>query len=523
MYNSASGGYGSGLSFSSYTSTSGATGEVTAARIRTSGEAAWNSAANNTSSLIFSTINENTLSDKMWLRGNGWLGIGLSPSYPLHVKSSLAGNWFAQIENEASDGYCLMVKSAATGGQILLGVYSGSNSRLQVMANGQVGIGMAPVRALHVKDPVNASSYIRSDCTGSTSDSGFEIYQNGSRKWEIVNDHSESSPLTFRNADGAQKIIFNQAGKIGIGIGANVPGAYLEIKEDGGGGDVAAILLQNSASGSQGSTVSINFKHVGQNAAMIRVGKHGNYLGSTTRTGSLQFWVSSSGAGALQECMRMVFPDDNTSPFIGMGTTSPQALLDVTVYNAKTASIGTYMYLGKTNESSNYAALQCGQTGASGQNTRRWEFQTIEQGVSNEGIITMQRHGGEVCIGGTSNANKLSVVGSFSKSSGSFRIPHPLPSLTATKDLVHSFIEGPQADLIYRGKVDLSSGTATVNIDTAAGMTDGTFILLCDDVQCFTTNEDNWDLVKASVSGNILTITSQNSSSTASNGFGRIY
>ena len=78
-----------------------------------------------------------------------------------------------------------------------------------------------------------------------------------------------------------------------------------------------------------------------------------------------------------------------------------------------------------------------------------------------------------------------------------------------THYLVHSFIEGPKADLIYRGVVDLVGGSATVNIDTVSGMTDGTFVLLCDDVQCFTTNEDNWDLVKASVSGNILTITSR--------------
>ena len=84
-----------------------------------------------------------------------------------------------------------------------------------------------------------------------------------------------------------------------------------------------------------------------------------------------------------------------------------------------------------------------------------------------------------------------------------------------THHLVHSFIEGPKADLIYRGVVDLVDGSATVNIDTVSGMTEGTFAVLCDDVQCFTTNEDNWDLVKASVSGNILTIESQNVSSTA--------
>jgi hypothetical protein len=109
----------------------------------------------------------------------------------------------------------------------------------------------------------------------------------------------------------------------------------------------------------------------------------------------------------------------------------------------------------------------------------------------------------------------LTVTGALSKGSGSFKIDHPIPAMEDTHYLVHSFIEGPKADLIYRGVVDLVDGSATVNIDTVSGMTDGTFVLLCDDVQCFTTNEDNWDLVKASVTGNILTITSQNAASTA--------
>ena len=45
-------------------------------------------------------------------------------------------------------------------------------------------------------------------------------------------------------------------------------------------------------------------------------------------------------------------------------------------------------------------------------------------------------------------------------------------------------------------------------------MTEGTFVALNRDTQCFTTNETSFSSVKGSVSGNILTITSENSSST---------
>jgi hypothetical protein len=103
----------------------------------------------------------------------------------------------------------------------------------------------------------------------------------------------------------------------------------------------------------------------------------------------------------------------------------------------------------------------------------------------------------------------------MSKAGGAFKIDHPLESKKDTHHLVHSFIEGPKADLIYRGKVDLVDGTAQINIDTVSNMTEGTFVALNTDVQCFTTNESNWDLVKGSVSGNILTIECQNTNSTA--------
>ena len=120
-------------------------------------------------------------------------------------------------------------------------------------------------------------------------------------------------------------------------------------------------------------------------------------------------------------------------------------------------------------------------------------------------------------IGTISDINgDFTITGDLAKAGGSFKIDHPLESKKDTHYLVHSFIEGPKADLIYRGKVDLVDGTAQVNIDTVSNMTEGTFVALNTDVQCFTTNESNWDLVKGSVSGNILTIESQNTSSTAS-------
>ena len=107
-----------------------------------------------------------------------------------------------------------------------------------------------------------------------------------------------------------------------------------------------------------------------------------------------------------------------------------------------------------------------------------------------------------------------STSGSFSKGSGSFKIDHPLPAKTDTHHLVHSFVEGPQADLIYRGSVDLVGGSATVDLDTVAGMTNGTFVLLNRNVQCFTSNESGWTAIKGSVSGNTLTITAQDNTCT---------
>ena len=115
-------------------------------------------------------------------------------------------------------------------------------------------------------------------------------------------------------------------------------------------------------------------------------------------------------------------------------------------------------------------------------------------------------------------ATSVYCVGALYKGSGTFRIPHPLKSEIEDEpwDLCHSFIEGPQCDLIYRGRATLVDGQATVSLDTRYGMTPGTFVWLtkADDVQTFTSNETGWDAVRSSFSGDTITIECQNASST---------
>jgi hypothetical protein len=113
------------------------------------------------------------------------------------------------------------------------------------------------------------------------------------------------------------------------------------------------------------------------------------------------------------------------------------------------------------------------------------------------------------------NDGAVAVYGAFSKGSGSFKIDHPLESMTETHNLVHSFVESPQANNIYRGKVELVNGKAKVNLDEVSTMTEGTFVALNREIHTYTSNETDWDAVIGNVEGNILTIECQNNQSNA--------
>jgi hypothetical protein len=110
------------------------------------------------------------------------------------------------------------------------------------------------------------------------------------------------------------------------------------------------------------------------------------------------------------------------------------------------------------------------------------------------------------------SAGNLTIIGALSKGSGTFRIDHPLKP--DTHHLIHSFVEGPRCDLIYRGTATLVSGAASVDLDSVTGLTAGTFAALCRDAQVWVQNEDGWTAVKGSVSGATLSITCEDGAST---------
>ena len=202
--------------------------------------------------------------------------------------------------------------------------------------------------------------------------------------------------------------------------------------------------------------------------------------GENDTPGRLQFNTSADGSGS--PTTRMTILSDGN---VGLGTTSPDAHLEISAGdNAPTIK------LSESDDTNKMLLKFASDVG---------EITVVPDKVLNFKNDNTTRM--SIAVGGAVN-----VAGAFSKGSGSFRIDHPLPEKKDTHYLVHSFIEGPKADLIYRGTVDLSGGYAQVDLDDAAGMTEGTWELLCRDPQCWIQNDSGWDAVRGSVEGNTLTV-----------------
>jgi cytoskeletal protein CcmA (bactofilin family) len=287
--------------------------------------------------------------------------------------------------------------------------------------------------------------------------------------------------FAIQNGTIIERMRITSAGN--VGIGTTNPESLLHLNKAASGGEGPFIYLDNSAGSALGNKAGIRFA-TNSGATFSGYGSFIEAVNSDAGNGAEALSFGNWNGGARGERMRLASDGVFYTLNAGVdGTYQP--------------SLG-FMYSSNTNETHMISAAVSSVAGQSG----------LSFGISNGGGSTART------IAMTINRTSVTVNGTLSKGGGSFKIDHPHPSKKDTHFLLHSFIEGPTPDLIYRGVATLVNGTATINIDEVSDMTEGTFILLNKRVQCFTTNESGWDLTKGKVEGNILTITSQNTEST---------
>ena len=301
------------------------------------------------------------------------------------------------------------------------------------------------------------------------------------------------------NASGTAFNVFFGSAQGNVGIGTDTPGAIFEINIPNVG-NTDLLRFSNSAGGSG-------------DIAKFQYGASGQFVLNllTNASANRNFGIINGN--------------------VGIGTSSPGSLL--TLYATTTPTIAFQNagavrgYLSADSGNNIYNAVTGNGHVFQCDSTERMRI------ISTGGLNVLSSTGDSFCIQLNSgvklradSSTQMGIVNAaitsyadlrvqnMTKASGSFRISHPLESLSLTHDLVHSFVEAPKADLIYRGKVNLVNGKGEANIDDMATMTQGTFEVLCKDIQCFTTNESGWDLVKGKVIGNIIYIESQNINST---------
>lgn len=225
--------------------------------------------------------------------------------------------------------------------------------------------------------------------------------------------------------------------------------------------------------------------------------------GANGTTEGFFFQIDSNFGGSPANLLSMV-----QSNRVGVRTITP-----LTVFHIDDADPILLVKDTDTSTGTANARVRLAESGAAGAVDTYWDIRTgnsnfsfviDESGGSNHFVIT--RGSGNIAMGGN-----LSVTGTLSKGGGSFDIDHP--AKPTTHNLVHSFLEAPRGDLIYRGGAQLSAGQVVVNIDAASNMSNGTFAMLTRNPQAWLHSSDK--TLDYSIVGGQLTITSTDGNSTA--------
>ena len=138
--------------------------------------------------------------------------------------------------------------------------------------------------------------------------------------------------------------------------------------------------------------------------------------------------------------------------------------------------------------------------------------------VNSSGAIVILPNG-NVGIGYTNPTSAIQINGQIAAPGKTFDMQHPLYPNTS-RHLVHSSVEAPRCDLIYRGTAQLEAGVVAININkqctfsSIGAMDDGTYESLCANPQYFLQNLTGFDRLLGTIQNATLTITCENVEST---------
>ena len=478
-------------------------------------------------------INESAPSEKLQIDGDILLGGQANPSESNYaIKFEYNNHQFAKIVGDGRDssgyGDIDFYTSPGSGASNL-------TQRMSIRADGKIGMGnflsAVPSNQLHIAGTtgLSAGGLLRLDAT--TGDN-FIIFDNthDSTEWVIGNDSGtrDNFDVYYNNGSGYPGPIVkidgtHNNGKVTIDGGTTT---LVQIRADSSG--TAGLRLGGQAG--SGTDQCTGFVEVHQDET------HGGgffYNGDGSPAfanyeSADYFSLFRASGGSRYSVMRWVH-NSNDCEVQG----------NMTIDNGVTGSSSTLLRV--QGDSAGTAGISCGGSGSIDNQTQCTGYLECHQDRIHGGGISYNGDGSPGFVNNETadhvtfyrmsngtrervfsypyNTNTVSFRGTITATGANssiknFRITHPHPSKKDTHDLLHSSIEGPQCDNIYRGKVDLVGGTATINLDTVSTMTDGTFVLLNRDVQCFTTNETGWTNVKGSVTGNQLTIIAQENTCT---------
>jgi hypothetical protein len=358
-----------------------------------------------------------------------------------------------------------------------------------IVANGNVGIGTALPGAKLSVIPVDGLQ--NHDLLSFVNTNGYGIYVNTSS----INSRGNTLDWYSRDFNFASittRPILTMRPEGNVGIGTMAPDAPLHVVGSGGAGNPLR-LVSNTA----GNEVAIGF--------------YRNPDQTAPTTGDL--WVAgikSFGSGDRNFCIGCSGTNSILTMLangnVGIGTTNPFYKLEVSrTIRIFAAQDATPTLAFNTNPASFSDAYITGEdNGSFGHNIG---FYTSVNSASPVKRMTIFGNG------------NVSFTGTISKGGGTFDITHPL-YISTNKRLVHSFIEGPRCDLIYRGKTTLINGSAVVDINKECthspecAMDEGTFEALCDNAECFLQNKTGFTRVIGVITGGILTITAESENAT---------